>query len=173
MTRRGESIVLIGFMGVGKSTAGKTLAQKTSLPYFDTDEIIAERFGMSVPEIFASFGEEKFRDAETETIKQFSPESPAIIVTGGGIILRPENIPLLRALGTVVSLEAAEETHWQRVSQGPVRPLLQTENPRASLTELLWKRQQLYHAAADVRLDTSLLTNEEVADRILQLVKKQ
>ena len=172
MTPRGQSIILIGFMGAGKSTTGKALTQKTRLPHFETDELVAARFGMSVLEVFASFGEEKFRDAETDAIRQLSPESRAIIVTGGGIVLRPENVPLLRALGTVINLEADEETLFRRVSHGPPRPLLQTENPRECFIELLRKREPLYHAAADVQLDTSLLTHEEVADTILQQIGK-
>ena len=172
MTRRGQSIVLIGFMGAGKSATGKTLAQITGLPHFETDEMVAKQFGLSIPEIFAALGEEKFRDAETETLEQFSPDIPAIIVTGGGIVLRPENIPLLRALGTVVSLEADEETLLRRISNGPARPLLQTENPGASLRQMLQTRRPLYDAASDIRLDTSTLPHEKVAETILQQIGK-
>jgi shikimate kinase len=172
MTRRGQSIVLIGFMGAGKSSAGKALARKTGLPRCDTDEIVSTRFGLSVAEIFTAFGEEKFRDAETEVLRQFSHETPAIIVAGGGIVLRPVNVQLLRALGMVVNLEADEETLFRRISRRATRPLLQTENPRATLTELLRMREPLYRAAADVRLDTSRLTHDEVADAILKSIEK-
>lgn len=171
MTGRGPCIVLIGFMGAGKSAAGLRLAQKTGLPRFDTDEIVSARFGLSIPEIFAEFGEEKFRDAETEAIQQFSRETPAIIVTGGGIVLRPVNVELLRALGTVVSLDADEETLLQRISRRASRPLLQTENPRATLMELLRVREPFYRIAADVRLDTSRLTHDEVAAAILKRIE--
>ncbi len=99
MTGRGQSIVLIGFMGAGKSSTGKALARKTGLPRFDTDEIVSSEFGLSVMEIFVRFGEEKFRDAETEALRQLSETAPAIIVTGGGIVLRPENVKMLRELG--------------------------------------------------------------------------
>ena len=171
MTGRGQSIVLIGFMGAGKSAAGRALARKTRLPRFETDEIVSARFGLSIPEIFATFGEEKFRDAETEAIHQFSHEVPAIIVTGGGIVLRPANVQLLRALGMVVSLEADEETLFRRISRRALRPLLQTENPRATRVELLRVREPFYHSAADVRLDTSHLTHDEVADAILKRIE--
>ena len=172
MTGRGQSIVLIGFMGAGKSAAGHALAQKTRLPRFETDEIVSARLGLPIPEIFAAFGEEKFRDAETAALHQFSQEIPAIIVTGGGIVLRPVNVPLLRALGTVISLEADAETLFRRISRGAPRPLVQTENPRAGLVELLRRREPLYHSAADVRLDTSRLTHEEVADAILKRIER-
>jgi shikimate kinase len=172
MTTDGQSIVLIGFMGVGKSSTGKALARKTGLPLFDTDKIIESRFGLPVTEIFARFGEEKFRQAETETLGQLPEGAAAIIVTGGGIVLRPENVKMLRALGRVVSLEADEETLFRRISQRARRPLLQTENPHATLVELLRMRAPLYRGAADVRLDTSRLTRDEVAAAILKSVAK-
>jgi shikimate kinase len=172
MTRRGQSIVLIGFMGAGKSSAGRALAFKTGLPRFDTDEMISKRFSLPVAEIFAHFGEQKFRDAETETLKQLAGRAPAVIVTGGGIVLRPENVKMLHDLGTVVSLEADEETLFQRISRRPTRPLLQTENPRATMMELLRVREPLYRDTADVRLDTSLLAHDELADAILQKLGK-
>jgi shikimate kinase len=173
MTGRGQSIVLIGFMGAGKSSIGKALARKTGLPRFDTDEIVARRFDLSVTEIFSQFGEEDFRDAETAALKQLSePAAPAIIVTGGGIVLRPENVKMLRGLGRVVSLEADEETLFRRISRRATRPLLQTQNPRATMAELLRVRDPLYRAAADVRLDTSRLTYDEVTDAILKSIEE-
>lgn len=171
MTGRGQSIVLIGFMGAGKSSSGKALGRKTGLPLFDTDEIVSKRFGLSVTEIFVQLGEEEFRDAETEALRQLSGAAPAIIVTGGGIVLRPENVKMLRELGRVVSLEADAETLFRRISRRATRPLLQTENPRATLAELLRVRDPLYRAAADVRLDTSRLTHDEVADAILKRIE--
>ena len=172
MTGRGQSIVLIGLMGAGKSSTGKALARKTGLPCFDTDEIVSRRFGLLITEIFARFGEEEFRDAETEALRQLSLVTPAIIVTGGGIVLRPENVKTLRALGRVVSLEADEKTLFRRISRRATRPLLQTENPRASLSELFRVRDPLYRAAADVRLETSRLTHDEVADAILKSIEE-
>ena len=169
---RGQSIVLIGFMGTGKSSIGRTLARRTGLPRFDTDEMISTRFGLPVAEIFARVGEDKFRDAETETLTQFSDAAPAIIVTGGGIVLRPGNVKMLRDLGRVVSLEADEDTLFRRISRRATRPLLQTENPRATLTELLRVREPLYRGAADVRVDTSRLTHDEVAEAILRRIAK-
>ena len=172
MTERGQSIVLIGFAGAGKSSTGKALARKTGLPRFDTDEIVSTRFGLPVAEIFARFGEEKFRDAETEALGRLSKTEPAIVVTGGGIVLRPENVKMLRTLGRVVSLEADEETLFRRISQGATRPLLQTEDPRATLAEMLQVREPLYREAADVRLDTSRLTHDEAADAILTSIEE-
>lgn len=171
MIGRGQSIVLIGFMGAGKSSTGRALGRKTGLPRFDTDEMVSTHFGLPVTEIFARFGEEKFREAETETLRQLADKGPAVIVTGGGIVLRPENVKMLRELGTVVSLEADEETLFRRISRRATRPLLQTENPRATMAELWRIREPLYRDAADVRLDTSHLTHEEVADAVLKKIE--
>jgi shikimate kinase len=170
MAARGESIVLIGFMGAGKSSIGRTLARRTGLPRFDTDEIISARFGLSVSEIFGRFGEKKFRNAETETLEQLGDAGPAIIVTGGGIVLRRENVKMLRALGKVVSLEADEETLFRRISRRVTRPLLETKDPRGTMAELWRVRQPLYRDAADVRVDTSRLKHEEVTDAILRKI---
>jgi shikimate kinase len=172
MNARGQSIVLIGFMGAGKSSTGRALARRTGLRCFETDEIVSTRFGLSVTEIFVQLGEEEFRNAETEALRQLSEASPGIIVTGGGIVLRPGNVKMLRELGRVVSLEADEETLFRRISRRATRPLLQTKNPRATLVELLRVRGPLYHAVADVRLDTSRLTHDEVAAAILKSMEE-
>ncbi len=168
MTGRGRAIVLIGFMGSGKSSTGRALARKTGWPRFDTDESVSQRFGRDIAEIFSEFGEERFRDAETEALRELSGVAPSIIVTGGGIVLRPENVELLRRLGTLVHLEADEETLFQRVSRRTTRPLLQTEDPRGTLAKLLREREPIYREAADFKVDTSRLTREEVAEAVLR-----
>jgi shikimate kinase len=168
MTGRGRAIVLIGFMGSGKSSTGRALARKTGWPRFDTDESVSKRFGRDIAEIFSAFGEEKFRDAETEALRELSGVAPSVIVTGGGIVLRPENVELLRRLGTLVHLEADEETLFQRVSRRTTRPLLQTEDPRGTLAKLLREREPIYREAADFKVDTSRLTHEEVAEAVLR-----
>ena len=168
MTARGQSIVLIGFMGAGKSSSGRALARKTGLACLDTDEIVSKQFGLTVAEIFARFGEEEFRNAESKVLEQLSEAGAAIIVTGGGIVLRAENVRMLRRLGKVITLEADAETLFERISRRTTRPLMRTENPRATLMELLRERATPYQAAADFRLDTSRLTPEQVADTILK-----
>ena len=168
MTGRGRAIVLIGFMGSGKSSVGRILERKTGWPRFDTDEMVSARFGRSIPEIFAEFGEEEFRDAETEGLGQLSAVAPAVIVTGGGIVLRAGNVESMRRLGTLVHLAADEEALFRRVSRRATRPLLQTENPRVTLAELLRGRLPLYRRAADFHIETSRLTHEEVAEAIMK-----
>jgi shikimate kinase len=170
MEGRGRAIVLIGFMGSGKSSAGRILERKTGWPRFDTDELVSARFGRPIPDIFADFGEDTFRDAESEVVGQLSAAKPAVIVTGGGIVLRASNVELLRRAGTLVHLEADEETLFRRVSRRTTRPLLQTDNPRSTLAELLRVRLPLYREAADFQVDTSRLTHEEVAEAVLKKV---
>ncbi|CAN5140176.1 shikimate kinase [soil metagenome] len=170
MEKRGEAIVLIGFMGSGKSSVGRELAARTRLPFYDTDRMVAARVGLTIAEIFTRDREEGFRAYETEALLQV-PRRPAIVVTGGGIVLRPENVRTLRELGVVVHLTADDETLFERVSRRSTRPLLQTPDPRARLTELRQLRAPFYRVAADVEVDTSQLSHQEVADAVLQAVE--
>ena len=169
MSERGEAIVLIGFMGSGKSSVGRELAARTGRPRYDTDEMVAARYGLSIGKIFAQHGEEAFRAAETEALAQV-PERPAIVVTGGGIVLRAGNVERLRRFGIVVHLTADEETLFERASRRQTRPLLQTENPRQTLSELLRVRAPVYQQVADLTIDTSELRQTEVVDRILEQI---
>jgi shikimate kinase len=168
MKEPARAIVLIGFMGAGKSSVGRRLERLTGLARFDTDEMIAARFGLTIAEIFETHGEEKFREAETEALRELLGKGQAIVVTGGGIVLRQENVALLRELGTTIYLSADEETLFARISRRPTRPLLRTANPRQTLKDLLAARLPLYREAADVEVDTSRLTHDEVATKILK-----
>ncbi len=166
-----RSIILIGFMGAGKSSVGRWLERRTGLARLDTDEIVSAEFGISIPEIFSKHGEGRFRDAETEALRNFAPEKSSIIVTGGGIVLRPENVEIMKRLGTIVWLAGDEKKLFQRASRRRNRPLLQTENPKSTFSELFRKRESLYEQAADFRVDTSFLTHGEVAEAILSKIE--
>jgi shikimate kinase len=166
-----RSIALIGMMGTGKSVVGKALEQKTGLPRFDTDEIIFSKLKVPIKEIFSTHGDEYFRNLETETLRLMSLEEPAIIVTGGGIVLRAENVDLLRQLATVVWLDTDETTLRARIHNLRDRPLLQTANPGASLSELLAAREPLYRRAADLRVDVAQRSPEDIAELILENIK--
>jgi shikimate kinase len=159
-------------MGAGKSSVGRCLQRRTGLELFDTDEAVSRKLGLNIPEIFNRFGEEKFRQAETELLREFSPTKPAIVVTGGGTILRAENVDLLKRLGIVVWIDADEGTLFERATRRGNRPLLQTENPRAELESLLAKRISLYERAADLRIDTSKVSHDDVADAILVKIEE-
>jgi shikimate kinase len=162
-----KSIVLIGMMGAGKSAVGRCLQQQTGFAQFDTDEMVRSKFGMPISEIFSIHGEDKFRAAETEALRKLSFDQPAIIVTGGGIVLREENVGLLKRLGAVVWLQADDKTLFERASRGGNRPLLQSEHPMRAFAQILQARLPLYAKAADLRVDTSVLTDDEVAIAIL------
>jgi shikimate kinase len=164
---RSRSIVLVGMMGAGKSSVSVCLRRRTRLKLFDTDEIVTSKFGMPISEIFSKYGENKFREAETEALQALATSEPVVIVTGGGIVLREENIHLLKRLGVVVWLEADKETLFKRASRAGSRPLLQCKNPKKAFTKMLRARLPLYAKIADIRVDTSVLTNEEVAVAIL------
>jgi len=169
MAERGEAIVLIGFMGSGKSSVGRELAARMRWPRYDTDEMIVARYGLSIGEIFAQHGESAFRDAETEALSQV-PDRQLILVTGGGIVLRPENVARLKRFGPIVHLTADEETLFERVSRRKTRPLLQTENPRETLSAMLRVRAPLYAQVAEFTVDTSKLRHEEVAHEIMERI---
>ena len=164
----GQATVLIGFMGAGKSSVGRRLEKSTGYPRFDTDEMIAAKFGLSVPRIFEVHGEDVFRDAESEALRQLDSRNRSIIVTGGGIVLRTTHRELLRQLGTVVYLQADEETLFERISRRASRPLLRTDDPRATMRQLLERRLPLYQEIANLKVDTSHLSHDQVCDLILQ-----
>jgi len=163
----GKSIVLIGMMGAGKSSVGRCLHRRTGLALHDTDGIVAANFGMPISEIFPKLGEQRFRQAETEALRSLPITEQAIIVTGGGIVLRNENVEILKRLGMIVWLDGDEETLFARASRKQNRPLLQTKNPRKTFSQILGARRPLYATIANFRVDTSVLTDEEVAVAIL------
>jgi len=172
VNQTGESIVLIGMMGAGKSSVGCCLQRRTKLALADTDEMVASKFGISIPEIFSKYGEQRFREAETQALRELTPAKRTIIVTGGGIILREENVNFLKRLGIVVWLDGNEETLFERASRSGNRPLLHRQNPPEAFARMLQARQPLYAKVANIRVDTSVLTEEEVVVAILTNVRK-
>ena len=122
---------------------------------------------MSILEIFARHGEKKFREAETEALRQMPTEEQKIIITGGGVVLRKENVEILRSYAVIVWLDGDDETLFARASRKQNRPLLQAKNPRKAFSQILGARRPLYANLADIRIDTSVLTDEEVAVAIL------
>ena len=154
-------------MGSGKSSVGRLLARKLNWPRFDTDEMVAAELGRSIPTIFAQMGEARFRDEETVALARLGIGPAAVIVTGGGIVLRPENVRRLQALGTVVWLTADLAVLQERLARRKDRPLLQTPDPAATIERLLGERKPLYAAASDFTIDTSGLDHEQVTQAIL------
>ena len=159
-------------MGAGKSSVGACLRRRTGLRLFDTDEVVASKLGTSIPEIFAKHGEEKFRKAETEVLEGICPEDETIIVTGGGVVLSKENVDILKKQSVIVWLDGDEETLFVRASRKQNRPLLRTKNPRKTFSQILGARRRIYADIADIRVDTSALTDEEVAVAILAKLRR-
>jgi shikimate kinase len=168
----GKSIVLIGMMGAGKSSVGRCLQRRTKLVLLDTDDIVASKFRISIAEIFSHYGEQAFREAETQALRELTTMKQAIIVTGGGIVLREENVDFLRRLGVLVWLDGKEATLFERASQARTRPLLQGDNPREAFAQMIQARLPLYAKVAHIRVDTSVLTEDEIAVAILSKVRK-
>ena len=165
-----KGIVLIGFMGAGKTSVGKRLAEGLGIPFVDTDARIEQKTGKSISSIFAEQGENAFRAIETAMLKELAAEPPAVIATGGGVVTQEDNWPLLKALGWVVHLHAPSESLFLRVSRQNHRPLLQAENPRERFESLYQAREALYRRA-DFVLDTESRSPHEIADELRQHVK--
>ena len=161
------NIVLIGFMGSGKTSIGRLVAHRLGFQFVDTDALIVERVGLPVADIFAQRGEDWFREQESATLRSLGILSRAVISTGGGIVTREENHALLRDLGFVVWLTASEDVIFERVSRNKKRPLLHTPDPRATVHELLEKRRGFYQACAQFTLDTSSLAHDASANALI------
>lgn len=153
-------------MGTGKSSVGRRLAQVTGWSRFDTDQMIATALGMSITKIFAKLGEEEFREEESTVLEKIDADNPSIIVTGGGVVLRAKNVARLHELGTIVCLTANLPTLLKRLARRSHRPLLETEDRAATVQTLLQVRQPLYEEAADIMVDTSSLSHDQVAQSI-------
>ncbi len=165
-----ENIVLIGFMGSGKTTVGRELHQRLGYPLTDTDRSIEEKMGKKITEIFKEEGESAFRDFETLQLLELAKESDArqIISTGGGVVIRPENRSLLRKLGYVVWLHAPEEVIFERTSRNQDRPLLNHPDARDRVRNLLAEREPWYRETAHLKIDTTGLDSNEIATGILE-----
>ena len=158
-----DNIVLIGFMGSGKTTVGRELAKRLGMDFVDTDAYIEEAAGKSISDIFAEDGEEAFRRMETETLKHLRDTvSNTVFSTGGGMPLRKENAALLKEIGKVYYLTAANLVIYDRIKENTDRPLLQERDPYGRICELMKQRKPLYEAAADMWVDTNSNDLEEV-----------
>lgn len=161
-----RSIALIGFMGTGKSSVGRRLEQAIGCRRFDTDQMIAQSLGMPIEQIFSELGEARFRDEESAVLQSLDDKTRSIIVTGGGVVLRPRNVERLRELGTVVCLTADLPTLLARLARRSDRPLLRTGNRAETVQALLRERESFYREAADLTIDTTSLSHDEVAQSI-------
>lgn len=157
-------------MGVGKSTIGRVLASELNRQFRDTDRVIEERTGADIPWIFDMEGEAGFRDRETAVLHDLCAETLLVIATGGGIIMRPENRQMMKASGYVCYLTAPIDQLVERTARDKKRPLLQVENPRQKIIDLLAVRDPLYREAADFIISTDKRSPKTVVQEIVRLI---
>jgi shikimate kinase len=167
------NIVLIGFMGAGKTSIGKILARKLNLELLETDELIQEKAGMSISQIFETAGEITFRELEIEAVKEISQKEHFVIASGGGIVLNSINIERLRQRAIIVYLYASEGEIVNRIKQDKnPRPLISEKNAETDVKELMKLRGPLYRRSADLIINTSNKDIELIAKNIISRLKK-
>lgn len=167
-----NNIYLIGYRGTGKTTLGMVLAALLSKPYLDTDELIVEREGFTVPEIFASFGETRFREIESEVLSDISRLDGLVVSTGGGIVLSEENRKRLTQSGKCVWLTSSPETIISRIAGDANRPALTASPPREEVLSMLAAREPIYRELAFLTVDTSVKGVKECAKELMQVFRK-
>jgi shikimate kinase len=162
------NFVLIGFMGCGKSSVGRRLSSLTGHRFIDSDELVVKAEGRSIPEIFASCGEEGFREIEQRVLVDLIGVAGVVLSSGGGAILREANREVLKKIGIVVWLDSDPSILFDRAIRSGKRPLLQTANPRETFDQLLSARRSIYESAADFRFDSTDINQDEAARKVLE-----
>ena len=174
MKHKRRNIVLIGFMGSGKTTLGLKLSYLLRMPVEDTDKLIERQEGRSITQIFADDGESYFRELETELLRKCGEQKyERILSVGGGTPVNPVNRPLLHQCGTVVYLRVSPEVVYERLKNDTTRPLLQCEDPLTRIRELLEIRDKIYAECADIILDVDNRHSDELAEELQLQLRKQ
>lgn len=164
------NIYLIGMMGSGKSTIGQILADRLNMSWVDMDEAIENR-GMKIPEIFEKYGELRFREIETEVAKELSEKQHYVVSTGGGVILKQENVDTMKSSGRIIYLCATEETLLRNLDAGRAhRPLIKDGSLKKKIEDLMRVRGEIYVSSADFVVETNDLSPDELADEIINLL---
>lgn len=161
-----KNIVLIGFMGAGKSTVAAELRSRYGMEILEMDAIIAQREGMSIPEIFQTRGEEYFRDAETALLVELQARENTVVSCGGGTAMRERNVEQMKKIGPVFLLTARPETILERVKEDHSRPLLEGRKDGAYIAALMEARRPKYERACDWAVETDGKTAREIAEEI-------
>jgi shikimate kinase len=174
-SRKIQNIALIGFMGTGKSSVGRLVADHLQFSFVDTDELIEARAGKLISRIFEQDGEKTFREYERQIVDELRGLKRTVISTGGGLGANEENLASLKEHALVVCLWASPQIIWNRVRTQAHRPLLQGDNPKAKIRELLAQRESFYRRA-DVLVNTEVRSAKEVAQHVMhefQLASRQ
>lgn len=164
------NLALIGFMGTGKSSVGRLVAEQLHFDYLDTDEMIQSRTGRTIVDIFEQDGEAAFRKLEQQIVRELAARKRTVISTGGGLPAVAANLAGLKAHALTVCLWASPEKIWERVRNQTHRPLLSGPNPRLKIAELLAAREPFYRLA-DVLINTDLRSAREVAQQVVHQFK--
>jgi shikimate kinase len=165
-----HNIVLIGFMGTGKSTVSSYLKKIFGMDIVEMDQIISERQGMSISDIFETYGEEYFRDLETDLLIEMQSRRNVVISCGGGVPMRERNVAEMKKNGKVVLLTAKPETILERVKNDHGRPLLEGNKNVEFIADLMEKRREKYEAAADIVIETDGKTKQEICEELIQKI---
>ena len=165
-----KNIFIVGAMGSGKSTIGKLLAKKLKKKFLDTDHEVEVYTNYDISTIFKKFGEELFRDKETEILNKLKDKENLVISTGGGIILKNENINLMKEIGTIVFLDINLETQIKRVKYRKHRPLLQNSNLQIELKKLKINRDPIYNKISDYIIEVSSKDKNTIVDEIRKIL---
>lgn len=167
----GDNVVLVGFMGAGKSSVGRLLARQLGRCFVETDDMITAREGHSIPEIFAERGEAYFRALEEETVRLLALKSGDVIATGGGLYCREGRPEALKALGTVVWLRGDFDTLYERARRAGERPMLAGRGREE--VEALYREREPYYRQADLTVDTTGIGPDQVATRVLLALRER
>lgn len=163
-----KNIIIVGFMGTGKTTIATRLAARLKMEYLSTDDLIEKREKRTINEIFTKDGEDRFRDIESEIVREVSGMENVVIDAGGGVVLREENMANFKSNGIVICLTADEDIVMERTKKYKHRPLLNVEDPKQRIRTLLAKRAP-YYAKADHCIDTGKLTVKQVVEEIVNI----
>ena len=165
-------MILIGFMGCGKTTVGEALARKLNFDLLDVDSYIEDKAGCSIKQIFADKGEEYFRQLETDTLKELNSRlSHTVISTGGGLPMRQANVDELRRMGRIIYLDVKPEEVVRRLAGDTTRPLLQGENVDQRVRKLMGQRGPVYEAAADIIVPVTGIEIDEIVQEISSYIE--
>lgn len=167
-----KNIYLIGFMGTGKSTVGKMLAEDLGARFVDTDKLVEEKTGRTIADIFEESSEEEFRRLETEVLRDITEQDNLVVSTGGGIVVTRGNMEMMKDTGLVITLIADVHTIMDRVKNDETnRPLLEVADPFEEIKKLLFDRASFYISAHHI-VETSDITPREAADQIMEFAKE-